>query len=110
MTVARPVVVVVVVVVHRLWEPENRQVGKKLGIATAFMFTLPVLTFFAAQWAFSTKQNPDNWAGACAIVMTNVIVGAYCYMAYLEDNENNDNKNDNDTNQPRVGIFKQRVD
>ena len=73
------------------------------------MFTLPVLTFFAAQWAFSYKKEPDNWAGAAAIIMTNIIVGSYCYMAYVEDQENNDKK-DNDANQPRVGIFKQRVD
>ena len=97
---------------NSLLEPENRNVGKKLGVATAFMFTLPVLTFFAAQWAFRYKQQPDNWAGAAAIIMVNIIVGSYCYMAYLEDSELDKNKNqtDNDANQPRVGIFKQRVD
>ena len=88
-------------------EPENKEVGQKLGIATAFMFTLPVLTFFVAQYIFSDKQNPDNWAGAAAILMTNVIVGAYCYVAYVEDREL---QQDNDANQPRVGIYKQRVD
>lgn len=92
---------------YRLWEPENREVGKKLGVATAFMFTLPVLTFFAAQYAFSDKQEPDNWAAAAAIIMTNIIVGVYCYMAYIEDSEI---EKDNDVNQPRVGIYKQRVD
>lgn len=85
--------------------------GKKLGLATAFMFTLPVATFFAAQWVFRYKQQPDNWAGAAAILMVNLIVGTYCYVAYVEDSELEKNKqHDNDANQPRVGIFKRRVD
>jgi len=90
-------------------EPENREVGRKLGVATAFMFTLPVMAFFVAKYVFSYKKEPDSWAGGAAIIMTNIIVGAYCYMAYLEDNDKQKNK-DNDANQPRVGIYKQRVD
>lgn len=88
-------------------EPENRQVGQKLGIATGFMFTVPILTFFIVQYAARGMSNPDNWAGAAAIFATNIIVGAYCYMAYLEDK---DDEKDNDASQPRAGIYKQRVD
>lgn len=91
-----------------LWEPENREVGQKLGIATGFMFTLPVLTFFIAEYVFSDKKEPDNWAAGAAIIMTNIIVGTYCYMAYKEDSDQQ--KDNNDADQPRVGIYKQRVD
>lgn len=74
------------------------------------MFTLPVITFFVAQYVFRAKQQPDNWAGGAAIIMTNLIVGSYCYMAYLEDNEQSNKDGDNDADRPRVGIYKRRVD
>jgi VMA21-like domain len=99
---------------NSLFQPQNQDVGKKLGYATLFMVTLPLLAFFAVQhlavlWGAS---SPDNWAGAAAILVTNVVVGGYCYSAYLED-LNDPTKKDsamNDADAPRVGIYKQRVD
>jgi hypothetical protein len=84
--------------------PQNRETGQKLGIATGLMFTLPFISFYVAMWVFAEKQSPENWAGAVAIVVTNVIVGGYCYVAYIEDSDSNDE------NGPKKGDSKQRVD
>jgi hypothetical protein len=76
----------------------------KLGIATGCMFTLPFIAFYIATLVFADKKNPDNWAGAAAIVTTNLVVGSYCYAAYLEDSA------ENDEDGPKTGASKQRVD
>jgi VMA21-like domain len=99
---------------HRLLHPDNREVGRKLGLATGFMFTLPIATFFIVQYLCQNFTSPDNWAGGAAIIMTNIIVGVYCYQAYMED-QNDDSKDsrgiyDKDSDAPRVGIYKQRTD
>ena len=85
--------------------PQNRETGRKLGIATAFMFTFPFISFYLAMWAFRNKQNPENWAGGVAIVVTNLIVGGYCYSAFMEEDDD-----PNDTRGPRTGSSKQRTD
>lgn len=97
-------------------QPQNREVGQKLLMATACMVVLPVCTYFVSErWIFSSKQNPDNWAAIMAIVMTNLIVGSYCAMAYWEsDNDDDDNDDTGGKDQeihkkrsvPRVGIYK----
>jgi hypothetical protein len=95
----------------RLWQPHNREVGQKLGLATAFMFTLPLLAFFAAAHIFRDKPDPDMWAGGAAILVTNLIVGMYCYLAFIEDaDEKPPEDDDNDASRPRVGIYKKRVE
>ena len=88
----------------RLLNPENRETGRKLGIATGLMFTLPFIAFFIAMKVFADKKNPENWAGAAAIVTTNLVVGGYCYVAYIEDLDQNDEDG------PKRGASKQRVD
>jgi hypothetical protein len=87
-----------------LLHPQNRETGQKLGIATGLMFTLPFIAFWIGMQLFASKTNPENWAGAVAIVMTNIIVGGYCYVAYIEDSNENDEKG------PQKGDSKQRVD
>jgi len=80
------------------------------------MFTLPLLTYFASRrFLFSDRDEPDNWAGGAAILVTNVIVAGYCYAAYVEDAEergkDDGGKADSyDADRPRVGIYKQRTD
>lgn len=94
-------------------DPQNRQVGQKLGLATAFMFTLPILTYYVSEHYFAHKEHPDNWAALSAIVMTNIIVGSYCYAAYIEDNEEkavDEKQNGKGVIPPRVGIYKERTD
>lgn len=76
----------------------------KLGIATMCMFTLPFIAFYIATLVFADKKNPDNWAGAAAIVTTNLVVGSYCYAAYIEDAA------EDDEDGPKAGIYKKRVD
>mmetsp|Transcript_22097 Transcript_22097/g.32646 ORF Transcript_22097/g.32646 Transcript_22097/m.32646 type:complete len:96 (+) Transcript_22097:126-413(+) len=90
-----------------LMQEQNRDVGKKLIFATLCMFTLPIIAYYLGLQYFANKQNPDNWAGALAIVVTNLVVAGYCYSAFQEEDEN-ENKNDDDG--PRVGIFKKRTD
>jgi len=111
-----------VLYLNSLFHPQNRDVGKKLGYASAFMFTLPLLTYYVAKHVLTTsayfsetnaaKNNADNWAGFAAIVTTNVIVAGYCYSAYVEDRDEKEeaNENENDEDRPRVGIFKRRTD
>jgi len=86
-------------------EPQNREVGQKLGLATLLMFTAPVVTYFVAEgFLFSHKQNPDVWAGISAVIVTNVIVGVYCWSAFSEPDDDFDETRG--TAPPRVGVFK----
>jgi hypothetical protein len=65
-------------------DAQNRDVGRKLGMATALMFTLPIAAYFITlHWI----QWSDGWAAAAAILVTNCIVGGYCYVAYQEDRQ-----------------------
>ena len=68
------------------------------------MFTLPFIAFYIAMLVFADKKNPENWAGAAAILTTNLVVGGYCYAAYIEDSDINDEDG------PKTGASKQRVD
>lgn len=68
------------------------------------MFTLPFIAYYVAMWAFSDRTNPENWAGGVAIIVTNVVVGGYCYVAYMED------RDVNDADGPNRGTSKKRVD
>lgn len=88
--------------IFRLLDPENRETGRKLAIATGLMFTLPLIAFYVGWWAFSHKQYPENFAGAAAILTVNIVVGGYCYVAFIEDND--------DESGPKTGPSKQRVD
>ena len=68
------------------------------------MFTLPFLAFYIAMKVFQHTTNPENWAGMVAIIVTNCVVGGYCYVAYIEDSDMNDEDG------PKKGASKQRVD
>ncbi len=90
---------------YRLLHPQNRETGKKLGIATALMFTCPILAFYIAMWFFSEKKHPENWAGGAAIVVTNIIVGGYSYSALTEEDDD-----PNDRRASNKGNSKERTD
>ena len=91
----------------RLLQEQNKETGRKLLLATGLMFTLPIFAFFLGRWYFGDKTEPDNWGGGCAILVTNIIVGVYCYSALTEPDDEDDN---NDRSGPKVGAFKQRTD
>ena len=81
------------------------------------MFTLPIATFyFCYEFVFYQKPEPANWSGAAAVLVTNLIIVGYVWMAFSEpDDEDEKEKRgneavDNDVNYPRTGIFKQRTD
>lgn len=101
---------------HRLLDPQNRQVGQKLAVATACMFTLPIVVFYLTRhYFFAHKAQPDSWAGGAAILITNAIVAGYCIAAFSEadddETKNSDHdRNENDVDGPRVGVFKKRTD
>lgn len=101
--------------IYRLFHEQNRDVAKKLGLATAGMFTVPILVYYASErYLFATKAEPSNWAAGLAILATNVIVGLYVYAAFQEDESDFSAaakaKQQEDANAPRVGIYKQRTD
>eukprot|EP00534_Pseudo-nitzschia_fraudulenta_P014462 CAMPEP_0201230966 /NCGR_PEP_ID=MMETSP0852-20130820/2617_1 /ASSEMBLY_ACC=CAM_ASM_000632 /TAXON_ID=183588 /ORGANISM="Pseudo-nitzschia fraudulenta, Strain WWA7" /LENGTH=115 /DNA_ID=CAMNT_0047522367 /DNA_START=241 /DNA_END=586 /DNA_ORIENTATION=- len=81
-----------------LLSPENRETGRKLGIATGLMFTLPFIAFYIAMLIFADSKYPENWAGGAAILTTNLVIGGYCYVAYIEDSD------ENDENGPKKGL------
>jgi hypothetical protein len=52
------------------------------------MFTLPIITYFICFYSiFAQKAPPENWAGACSILVVNVIIGLYVRSAFNEDDE-----------------------
>lgn len=71
------------------------------------MFTAPLVAFYFGMWLFSNQRNPENYAGALAIVVTNIIVAGYCYSAFMEDDDEDD---PDDARGPRKGSHKQRTD
>jgi hypothetical protein len=98
-----------------LMQAQNKKVGQKLGIATAAMFTMPIAAFYLGLELFANKQNPDNWAGGLAILVTNIVVAGYVISAFSEPDEDFLKKEErsgggNDEDAPRVGAFKKRTD
>jgi len=62
---------------------------------------------------FSHKEFPDAWSGVCAVMTANVIIASYVYVAFTEDEEDQEKlqeDDDNDASGPRVGVFKKRTD
>ena len=90
-----------------LLHPQNRETGKTLGLATLLMFTIPIVGFYVGMHYFADRKHPENYAGGIAILLTNVIIGGYCYSALTEDD---DDENENDSDGPRTGKYKQRTD
>ena len=71
-----------------LLQEQNKETGRKLFIATALMFILPVLTFYVCFYGvFQERAQPENWAGAVAVLVTNMIVGGYVWSAFHEPEE-----------------------
>jgi len=101
--------------IHRLLREENRQVAKKLGIATGLMFTFPIFTFYLCYHIiFASKEQPLAWSGFAAVGAANIVVFGYVYSAFSEPDDEDDLdprvQKDNDAGGPRVGAFKQRTD
>jgi hypothetical protein len=101
--------------IHRLLREENREVAKKLGIATGLMFTFPILTFYTCfHFIFASKEQPLAWSGFAAVAAANIVIFGYVYSAFSEPDDEDDLdprvKKDNDAGGPRVGAFKQRTD
>jgi hypothetical protein len=79
------------------------------------MVTLPIASFYAGMFLFADQAEPVNWAGGMAIVVTNVVIAGYVYMAFTEPDEmvgpdGVTKIRDNDTAGPRVGFYKQRTE
>lgn len=104
----------IILTFDRLMDEQNKDVGRKLGIATGLMFTLPFITYFACfHFVFQEKSEPSNWAGGAAVIVTNLIIGGYVVVAFNEPDPSEEEEqrgNDNDVLHPRTGVFKTRVD
>mmetsp|Transcript_9390 Transcript_9390/g.12615 ORF Transcript_9390/g.12615 Transcript_9390/m.12615 type:complete len:99 (+) Transcript_9390:51-347(+) len=93
-----------------LFEPQNKEVAQKLGIATALMFTVPITVFyFCLTFVFHEKEDPEMWAGLTAVVTVNLVIAGYVYSAFSEEDEFT-TTSEGDAAGPRVGAFKQRTD
>lgn len=85
--------------------------ARKLGLATALMFTFPIMVFYICLYnIFPHKEDPLAWSGFAAVGAANIVVFGYVYSAFSEPDEDFNPKNDNDESGPRVGAFKQRTD
>jgi hypothetical protein len=96
-----------------LMQEQNRDVARKLGIATGAMFTFPLIVYFACfHFVFAHKDFPEAWAGIMAVIAANVVIAAYVWSAFSEPDDDFDGgkKDDNDAAAPRVGVHKLRTD
>ena len=107
-----------------LFQEQNREVAKKLGIATLLMFTLPIIAFYVGLYlVFPQKEEPLMWSGGLAVVFTNIVIAGYVISAFSEEDDKIDGHHqhqqplqgggksgDGDAAYPRVGAFKQRTD
>lgn len=105
-----------------LFQEQNREVAKKLGVATLLMFTLPIIAFYVGfYFLFSHKEEPLMWSGGLAVIFTNVVIAGYVVSAFSEADDQIDGHHNNNTQEsekvgdgdaahPRVGAFKQRTD
>lgn len=106
---------------HRLLQEQNREVARKLGIATLLMFTLPILSFHVGlRFLFPHKEDPLMWSGGMAVVVANLVIAGYVVSAFAEEDDadaggsrtasGGAGRGDGDEAGPRVGVFKQRTD
>mmetsp|Transcript_47809 Transcript_47809/g.70769 ORF Transcript_47809/g.70769 Transcript_47809/m.70769 type:complete len:98 (-) Transcript_47809:582-875(-) len=92
-----------------LFQKQNKEVARKLGIATGCMFILPLAVFFICSvHVFPHKQNPDSWAAGFAILTANIVIAGYVISAFSEKDEEELTRGDE--RGPRVGAFKTRTD
>jgi len=105
-----PINNVILVFPARLLHEQNKEVAKKLGIATACMFTIPFIVFYVCfYFIFHEKREPASWSGGAAVVAANLVIAGYVYSAFSEDDEF-DKQKEGDESGPKVGAFKTRTD
>lgn len=71
---------------------QTKQIALVLGsllIYSIAMFTLPFVTFFGVRHVLTTNYPGETflvnvWSVASAVVVVNIIIGAYVYKAYHE--------------------------
>lgn len=95
--------------------------AKKLGTATALMFTMPLIVFYLCQcYVFTERDNPEAWSGGMAVVTVNCVIAWYVISSFSEDDDINGCVDDNRRNTeatllkeedgPRTGFNKTRTD
>lgn len=91
-----------------LFQQQNKEVARKLGTATALMFTLPLIVFYVCTYLiFTSKEEPMMWGGFASVLTVNVVIAGYVLAAFSEED---DTTAPGDENGPRVGAFKMRTD
>lgn len=75
------------------------------------MFTLPIITFYVCfYYVFAHKAEPNAWAGAAAVIVTNAVIIGYVVSAFSEEDDSLTTGSEGDADGPRVGTFKRRTD
>ena len=64
--------------------PGNREVIHKLVRWTVMMFTAPFITYFGCT---NILQSGPVWAGIAAIVVVQIVIFGYVFVAFTEDLE-----------------------
>lgn len=64
--------------------PGNREVIHKLVRWTVMMFTAPFITYFGCT---NFLQSGPVWAGIAAIVVVQIVIFGYVFVAFTEDLE-----------------------
>mmetsp|Transcript_3792 Transcript_3792/g.3564 ORF Transcript_3792/g.3564 Transcript_3792/m.3564 type:complete len:104 (-) Transcript_3792:150-461(-) len=98
-----------------LFQKQNKDVARKLGLATALMFSFPILTFYVCLYfVFHEHEDPTSWSGIMAVLAANIVVFGYVYSAFSEPHddplESSDNDDPTKKKGPRVGFYKERTD
>mmetsp|Transcript_16574 Transcript_16574/g.20264 ORF Transcript_16574/g.20264 Transcript_16574/m.20264 type:complete len:103 (+) Transcript_16574:74-382(+) len=96
-----------------LLQEQNKDVARKLGVATGCMFTMPFVVYFLSySYVFTSKANPESWSGVMAVLAANVVIFGYVWSAFQEPDDFPDARlqDKNDELFPKVGAFKQRTD
>jgi hypothetical protein len=95
---------------HRLFQQQNKDVAIKLGTATVLMFTFPIAVFYICfHHVFNNNEFPENWSGGMAVLAANIVVAGYVISAFSEEDDEPTTSR-GDSSGPRSGIYKERTD
>jgi hypothetical protein len=65
---------------------ENAAVMRKFFLFSAAMFIVPIGSYFLArETIFKGRHDAPNMSGYVALAMVQVVIGAYIWMAFNED-------------------------
>jgi hypothetical protein len=87
-------------------QPQNRSVGHKLLLYTILMFTFPLLSFFVLR--DGPPSLSPQWSALGAVLAANVVIAAYCWMAFSEEEPEETEEERRGRSGKAVGVFGKR--